>query len=194
MGMLDFLFSSPEIPQLHGDPFVESTRELRQRELQYIDAIHAGCPYTYVAMKQAIHLFKYRRIPKLCQSISQLIIDAEFEAGDAVLCPVPLHWTRLYWRGFNQAELLAGEVGGACSLPVQSLLKRTRPTGHQAHRTRADRLTAVRNAFVCTETIVPKHVILIDDLATTGATLDACAAALKRAGAERVEGWVVAHG
>jgi ComF family protein len=112
---------------------------------------------------------------------------------EIVLCPVPLHWIRLFQRGFNQSELLAHVVARERGLTVLPLLKRTRWTGSQMKRHRADRLTALDRAFHCTVDHAPRHVVLIDDLSTTGTTLAECAKALKQAGAEYVEGWVIAH-
>ena len=81
------------------------------------------------------------------------------------------------------------------NIKKENLLKRVRATGHQAWRGRAERLISVKGAFGLSKgKSVPDRVILIDDLATTGATLDACAKALKDAGANYVEAWVVAHG
>jgi predicted amidophosphoribosyltransferase len=111
-----------------------------------------------------------------------------------VLCPVPLHWLRRFGRGFNQAECLARVVAAERGLPVRGLLMRIRWTGSQVQRCRSERLTAVRGAFRCRIPDPPAHLVLIDDLSTTGATLDACARALKEAGARYVEGWVIAHG
>jgi ComF family protein len=112
-----------------------------------------------------------------------------------VLCPVPLHWTRAWERGFNQAFLLAEHVGYVCGWEAEELLVRSRPTGRQARRTTGDRRRALREAFTVRSPIVaPPHVILLDDVATSGATLTACAQALRDAGAQRVQALVVAVG
>jgi len=208
--LLDFLFprrsltgvegsfiTRAELEQLSSFPVVEEKHALRAREIQYLDAIFAGSSYHHSPLlKKAIHTFKFSRIPNLGGKLSSLIEQAplpEVPAG-AVLCPVPLHWSRKFHRGFNQAEVLASALSSRRDIPVQLLLKRMRRTGFQSHRIRAERLTAVQNAFVCTEQHPPSFVILIDDLATTGATLDACAHALKMRGVSHVEAWVVAHG
>ncbi|ALM09954.1 MAG TPA: hypothetical protein DEB30_02820 [Candidatus Peribacter riflensis] len=112
---------------------------------------------------------------------------------EIVLCPVPLHWARRFQRGFNQSELLARVVARERGLTVLPLLKRRRWTGSQMKRTREERLTGVQGAFCCTTDHPPAHVVLIDDLSTTGATLESCARALREAGVFSVEGWVVAH-
>lgn len=178
-------------------PVIEDTVALRRRGIIDLDRITAAMPYHASPLVQkAVHTFKYNRVPGLAADLARLIVEAVGTRPHttAVLCPVPLHWSRRYSRGFNQAERLSLAIARELEMPVRGLLKRKRATGHQAHRRRAERLTAVRGAFECIASQVPRHVILIDDLATTGATLDACAHALKTAGAEYVEAWVVAHG
>lgn len=180
--------------RLASFPVHESNEQLRGRELRFIDAIHAGSTYQNCPLlKKAVHAFKYKGVRSLSKDLTQVLLHAKPPTKEAVLCPVPLHWTRLFSRGFNQAELLAKDLSRECALPVRHLLKRIRPTGHQARRNRAERMSAMGGSFVCRIENPPPFVILIDDLATTGATLDACAAVLKHAGVKRVEGWVVAH-
>ena len=87
-------------------------------------------------------------------------------------------------------------VARARGWEVSELLRRVRPTGHQARRTRAERFVGVRDAFAVRgrSATLPPRVILVDDLSTTGATMDMCAKTLKNSGVERVEGLVVAMG
>jgi ComF family protein len=147
-------------------------------------------------VRKAVHTLKYKRIPAVYHALALAMDHAlPVASTDAtVLCPVPLHWTRRFWRGFNQAELLAEALGHYRHMPVCSVLKRRRPTGRQARRGRKDRLVAMQDAFAArTGFAVPKTVILIDDVVTTGATLSACAAALRAAGAQSVSAWVVAR-
>ncbi len=206
---LDFLFprrsltgvdgaflTAEESGRLKAKPFVEDKAALQERSIFYLDEIRAAMLYHDSSLVQkAVRTFKYHRIPGLGEDLARLIVEGGGSPEEgSVLCPVPLHWSRHYNRGFNQAELLAHLVSVKTGIPMHGLLKRKRATGHQAHRGRVERLTALRDAFVCTDQTVPDHIILIDDLATTGATLDACAAALKEAGAKRVTAWVVAHG
>jgi ComF family protein len=185
-----------EYGELTSGPVAEEAESLRSRGIHALDRIVAASSYPDAPLlKRAIHTFKYRRIPALGDSFIELMVDGGVpQEQGAVLCPVPLHWTRRFQRGFNQAELLARALAERTGIPCTELLKRRRATGHQARRTRSERLHALDNAFVCTVDHPPTCVILIDDLATTGATLDACALALKTAGAQRVTGWVIAHG
>jgi len=178
-------------------PVREETALLRKRGITHLDRLVAASTYAHTPLlRRAIHTFKYGRIRDLDGELGQLIAESAppTEILQPVLCPVPLHWMRRFARGFNQAERLARVVARKRGLPLRHLLQRIRPTGSQTRRSREERLTALTDAFRCTDHAVPKFVVLIDDLSTTGATLEACAKALKDAGVERVEGWVVAHG
>jgi ComF family protein len=162
-----------------------------------IDRLAAGVQYDDVAMVQtAIRRFKYGRIRGMGPELAPLLFSAYSLLGapdhDTVITWVPLHWTRRFWRGFDQAEDLAMHLSRSCGLPVIPLLQRVRPTGHQARRTGHERRTAMHDAFRTTKNRMPRRVILIDDVATTGSTIDACAAALKSAGVSQVDAVVLA--
>tara|TARA_Y100000310_G_C20415773_1_gene684245 strand:+ start:112 stop:750 length:639 start_codon:yes stop_codon:yes gene_type:complete len=207
---LDFLFPRRSLTGAEGEfvtaeecarfksfPVIEEKHALQARRIQWLDAIRAGSSYHHAPLlKKAVHTFKFKRIPGLAEHLTSLIEQAPLPKlpVDAVLCPVPLHWSRQYQRGFNQAALLASALSSRKGIEVRQLLHRMRKTGHQSHRNRAERLVALQDAFVCRESHPPSFVVLIDDLATTGATLDACAHALKERGVSHVEAWVVAHG
>ena len=171
-----------------------------------IDSGIGDCPqrivsavaYDRIALVQyALCALKYKRKSCYSESVAALLLGsiASEIHSDSVLCPVPLHWTRYIERGFNQSELIARFLSKRTDLPVHILLRRIRCTGHQAWRTREERLHAMHDAFVVRKNMtMPKHVVLIDDIVTTGATLHACASALQNAGVERVDAWVVARG
>lgn len=113
-----------------------------------------------------------------------------------VLVPVPLHAKRLKQRGYNQASLLTNQLARLLSLPVlDNCLIRQRPTIAQAKTASViERRSNVVDAFTCRNNVLSgKKVLLIDDVSTSGATLDACAGALKLAGADLVWGLVFAH-
>jgi ComF family protein len=110
--------------------------------------------------------------------------------------PVPLHQKRLRERGYNQSRLLAQELGKLTKLPlVADCLIRERHAPPQARTANvAERRSNVANAFSCRDDrLRNKRILLIDDVATSGATLDACARALKEAGAISVWGLVLAR-
>ena len=114
------------------------------------------------------------------------------------IVPVPLHRSRLFIRSFNQAELLARWAAKRLQIPVlTSLLRRRRRTRAQSGLDAAARKRNIRGAFSCRipESKRPalKHVALVDDVLTTGATLAECARGLKRAGVEQVTVWVAAR-
>ncbi|MBO5351928.1 MAG: ComF family protein [Lachnospiraceae bacterium] len=106
------------------------------------------------------------------------------------IVPVPLHPSKQRSRGFNQAELLAAVLGQEAGLPVRRLLKKTRKTRDQKSLGRMERRKNLRNAFaVDLEELgenIPKSVLLVDDVSTTGSTLTACAFALRKQGVKQV--------
>ena len=150
------------------------------------------------AVAAALRRFKYRSRPDLAKPLGRLLGEAARDAdlrADLVI-PVPLHPRRLAERGYNQAALLAAEVAGALdAVLVARALTRVRDTAQQARLARGDRLGNVGDAFTARwpERIRGRAVVLIDDVATTGATLAACAEALRRAGAASVIALVVAR-
>jgi ComF family protein len=107
-----------------------------------------------------------------------------------VVIPVPLHRSRLRWRGFNQAALLGAALARRlnCSLDVASLA-RVRSTPPQTARDRAQRTRNVRDAFAVRRPsrVAGRRVLLVDDVMTTGATADECARVLRAAGAQRID-------
>lgn len=113
---------------------------------------------------------------------------------DFVCIPVPLHSRRMRERGFNQAEYLAAVIAKNHGLSLNAdSLKRVRYTHQQAHLHRLDRLRNVVDAFAWCGKVVPRRVYLVDDVYTTGATMQACAQVLHAAGVEHIEGLVVAR-
>lgn len=108
-----------------------------------------------------------------------------------LIVPVPLHWRRLWSRRYNQAAILSAALATATGKNhAPDLLRRRRHTAPQKGLSRAERKENIRNAFVVhpayAETIRGRHILLIDDVLTTGATLNECARVLKNAGASGV--------
>ena len=171
--------------------------ECRHSQLA-IDAIRA--PFLMEgAIRHAVHRLKYGNLRAIAPLLGRLMADfmsSEGVSGDA-LVPVPLHPRRERQRGYNQANLLAREAGKTLEIPVASrLLLRVGNAPPQARSQSAlDRKANVRNSFHCPNPagVEGRDLVLIDDVCTTGATLDACAGALKAAGAARVYGVTLAR-
>ncbi|HET9416321.1 MAG TPA: ComF family protein [Candidatus Limnocylindria bacterium] len=142
-------------------------------------------------MRRALAALKYSGASRLAPILGGLAFSALDRllaiSGPAELVPIPVHRERLADRGYNQAALLADALARRSSLPVAPSLERVRPTTKQHRLNRAARLANLRGAFAATER-APKVAILVDDIITTTATLEACAAALRDAGSEAVFG------
>ena len=148
-------------------------------------------------IEHAVHRFKYEGWTRIAGPLAQLLAERLVVEGLAARCvvAVPLHPDRLRERGFNQADLLAGELRRRLVIfePVGKLV-RTRPTPPQVGHDRLRRFANVKEAFEWHGPhIGGESILLIDDVATTGATLDACASALRAAGSGPVTGVSVAR-
>lgn len=143
------------------------------------------------AIRRAVHALKYERRRDLAPILSQYLAAslASSELAIDIITGVPLYPTRELERGYNQADLLAIDTASACRLRYARVMRRTRATRDQVGLGPVERRQNVENAFVAdAKQIAAKNVLLIDDVATTGATLDACAVALFDAGASAVYG------
>ena len=140
-------------------------------------------------LRKLIHLFKYGRVQTLSGPLGRLLVRAlPREQSFDVIVPMPLHWRKRWQRGFNQAELLAREVGRRTHTPIANALRRVRNTPSQAGLTSAKRRENVSGSFRARKrtALDGRSVLLIDDVMTTGATAASCARALKRGGARQV--------
>jgi ComF family protein len=152
------------------------------------------------AIARAIGRLKYERRADLARPLGDLLWRAlephASSVRDAVVVPVPLHPSRLVKRGYNQATLIARVVARRLDAPLRALaLARSLDTPHQTALDRDARRQNVTGAFRvrCPELVRDRGVLLIDDVRTTGATLEACTSALASAGASRVTHAVVAR-
>lgn len=149
-------------------------------------------------IRRALAQLKYegagRVAPLLARAGLPAFRDLLAVSGPAVLTPVPVHLERQRARGYNQAGLIARELGAASGLPVCDVLVRARSTTRQHRLDRAGRLRNLRGAIaLAANAAAPKVVIVVDDIITTSATLEACAAALAAKGAETVYGYALAR-
>jgi len=145
-----------------------------------------------------IHSLKYRGATSLAAPLGRRMADAwsKLHLQTDVLIPVPLHPRRELRRGYNQSLLLAQSMGLAIQIAVTGdTLRRSRDTASQTHLNRAERRHNVENAFLCDNDrmIRGKRVTLVDDVATTGATLEACAGVLREQGVLSVDAFTLAR-
>jgi len=162
-----------------------------------IDGIRSPFRFEGV-IRQAVHQLKYQNLRAIAEPLAALLAEyfADNPVPMAVLVPVPLHPKRLRERGYNQSELLAKELSRLTNLSVVSdCLVREKQTPPQARTaTLEERRSNVSGAFTCLDRrLRGRQVLLIDDVATSGATLDACAVALKAKGASSVWGLTLAR-
>ena len=162
-----------------------------------VDAVRAATLFEG-PVRQAIHRLKYSNLTAVAPALGQLLAEAYDEAAWSVdvIVPVPLHPARQRQRGYNQAERLARPLAAAFALPLApQALRRSRATGDQIGLDPAGRRANVAGAFAVAQpaAIAGKTVLLVDDVATTGCTLDACARALFDSGARGVFALVLAR-
>ena len=154
-----------------------------------LERMRAAVAYGPLSRRIALKL-KYGRKVAMARTMARFMAPLRGGSDGAILVPVPLHRRRLWWRGFNQSGLVARYLGARWDLPVdQHLIRRARPTPALKGMNEAQRRRAVGGAFepVAGRRLEGQTVILIDDVLTTGSTAAACARALRKAGAGRVE-------
>ena len=192
----------------------------RCRQKTPLKRLFAASQYENPILKEMIHLFKYQSVESLKKPLAELIINYlkkenltdKFSArkNNFILVPIPLTLERKLSRGFNQSELLAEEIGKFLNCPVINLLKRKKFTSPQAEISDWQKRKENISGAFCLNSNIPilspklliyeinsllkVKVILVDDVATSGATLEEAATVLKQAGIKEIYGLVIAKG
>jgi ComF family protein len=158
------------------------------------DATHAAFSYGF-PVDILIQSLKYqRRLASASFLARALMSSLELASKPHMIVPVPLAPARLAFRGFNQAVELARPLARQLKIPlVRDMARRCRDTVPQVSLPRKERAENIRNAFECRADLTGKTVWVVDDVMTTGATLNELARVLKTQGAERVENLIVAR-
>ena len=163
------------------------------------DRARAAARFGDVA-RDLVHLLKYGDRLDLARPLGGWMARAgrELLADADALLPVPLHWSRLWQRRFNQSAMLARAISRLAHVPVEDdILSRTRATPPQVGLARKERAQNVQGAFAVAPSarirVKGRKLVVIDDVLTSGATVDACARILRRAGAARVDVLVLAR-
>ncbi len=169
-----------------------------------LNGLYCAASYNNFIVKKLINQFKYEPyIKELSKPLSSLIVthlinlDKVENFQDYILVPIPLHKKKLKKRGFNQASEIAKELSENLKIPVfNDALIKTKQTPAQVELKKEEREENIKGVFLCRkpELVMGKKILLIDDILTTGSTIEQCARLLKKAGAKEVWGVVVARG
>ena len=176
----------------------------RCRQTKKLSGLYCATSYGDFLIRKMIKQFKYEPYAReLAKPLSSLIINHlavlnKLESfGDFIVIPIPSHRKKLRQRGFNPAEEIGKEIAGILKIPLlDEILVKIKPTAAQAELKKEERLKNIQGAFLCRkpELIHGKKIILIDDVFTTGATMEEAALTLKKAGVKEIWGMVVARG
>lgn len=159
-----------------------------------LERVEAAVAYAF-PIDGLVQTLKYRHHLAVATVLGHLLAVAVKDAcRPELVFAVPLGEQRLRERGFNQSLEIARVAGRILGLPVEAhAIRRVRDTPPQTALPFKERAKNVRRAFVCDVDLAGKRVAIVDDVLTTGASLDACARALRKAGAAAVTGWVAAR-
>ena len=143
----------------------------------------------------AVKALKFRRRLYYAPGLSQLLRDAVRELPDDIdaVLPVPLHWRRRWYRGFNQAVEIGKPIAKQLGVPLVKTVRRKRATPFQSGLSARQRASNLKSAFVVRGSLKHQHVLIVDDVITTGTTMRTVARALKSAGVERVSALALAR-
>lgn len=177
---------------------LEKNNKCENCKNKYLDKVFSATSFKNKIIKRAIHKLKYSYIKELSVPLAYLIIrhlqviDCQID-NDFFLAPIPLSDKKRRTRGFNQSEEIAKIISEVTGLPLLNCIKKTKETKSQTEMTRNQRQENVKNVFSINGNVENKNIILIDDVYTTGATMEEVARELKEAKANIVWGITVAR-
>ena len=195
-----------DLPNTHytceqcGLPFEEKMEDALCGQCQQspppIDYLISSLIYDY-PVDYLVSQLKFNRNLSYAKILSQLLLDTlrsqQHEPPDLII-PVPLHKKRLRKRGFNQALEIARPIAKAFHIPIEKhAIKRTKQTEAQSLLSATERKKNLLHSFSLLKPITAKHIVIVDDVVTTGTTVFELAGLLKRSGAEKVGVWAVAR-
>jgi len=172
----------------------------------HLDGVFVCADYSDRAINELIKKLKYSFARELGGTLGEIAVRylqklraeerlKKINLRNFIIAPIPLHKKRFNWRGFNQAELIARYVAKNLNLEYQDLLIRVKNNTPQAKLGGAERKNNIAGCFALAgKNVAGKKIILIDDVATTGSTLDEAAGVLQAAGADKVWGLVIGKG
>lgn len=194
-----------QIPREQHCPFCEVVTAAGRTCEEHHSAALSGCLaagyYHDPLLRDALHRYKYEFAEDLAPTLAAHLarMAQKFHTvfpRRALIIPLPLTATKLRERGFNQTLALATAIANTLSLPLATILIRTRDATPQAQLAPDARRTNLTNAFAVTDTnpVRGQSILLVDDVLTTGTTMEAAATVLKFAGANEIFGLVLARG
>ena len=171
--------------------------KINRPDTPHLNGIHIASNYQDAVLKKALWMLKYQGVKQLAKPLAQLIkerIWKKLETENWLVIPVPLSKNKLRHRGYNQAEMIAGELSD--NVRADILFKKFHTKSQVEVKNKEERLANIIGSFEVKnpEKIKGKKIILIDDVLTTGATMREAKKVLKQAGAKKVIGVVVARG
>ena len=195
-----------DLPKIHsscyqcGLPFEEQVEETLcgqcQQSLPSIDYLISSLAYDY-PVDYLVSQLKFNRNLVYAKILSKLLLDTlqsqQYEHPELII-PVPLHKKRLRKRGFNQALEIARPIAKTFNIPIEKhAIRRVKQTEAQSLLNATERKKNLHHSFSLTKSITAKHVVIIDDVVTTGATVFELADLLKKSGVEKVGVWTIAR-
>lgn len=165
----------------------------------YLNAILSCTDFKHKIIKKSVHYLKYKNLPQLAIPMGTIMLRALSQhlknTSDIILCPIPLHTSRLKFRGYNQADLLAKYLQKKLRLPIYLNLERIRNTPQQMRiKNKSSRIQNMNDAFIASKkNNLKQTIILIDDVTTTLSTIEQAAKALSKQGFEDIYALILAH-